>query len=358
MKTKAPPRSAATLSAALKEPDKTSTAQISAAWARTLLDYLRSVGVKPSRLYPAELLSQVESSDAHTQLSLARWLEMFDTAIQATGDRDLPLKVGESVKVQHFGLVGYVIMSSRDVEEAMAQHQRYLKLVWQAARAYLLPKGRKTELHWVWTQGATPPEMEQMNLASRMIMVRWLTSRPDLKWDAHFQHQRPRDISNYQRIFGGTIRFGQKRTLLVLPTEHLHLPVLTANPATQGLAEEHARQTLQSLDDPQDLIERLTVVLRNGLAAGHVTLKHAAQAMKTSTRTLRRRLEEQGRSFREVLDDLRLREARKALLDSQVPLATVAFILGYSEQSTFQQAFKRWTGMTPGDYRNQRTRLT
>ncbi len=331
--------------------DKESSALISAAYARTLLDYLRGVGVDARRWYPTSDIAEIDSPDSHAQLPLTKWLAMFDTAIAATRDPDLPLKVGESVKARHFGLVGYVIMNSATVEEAFAQHQRFLKLVWHAARAHMVAKGSRTELHWIWTQGPTPPAMEQMNLASRINMIRWLTHRPDLKWDACFQMKRPRDTREYERIFGGTIRFGQRQTMLVIPTEHLRLAVVTSSPAARALAEEQVQGMLGALGITVDLVASLRMTLGRGLPAGHVSLQHAACALKMSTRTLRRRLDEQGCSFREILDEVRRSQAERLLRRSGASLAEVAFMLGYSQQSTFQQAFKRWTGKTPGEFR-------
>ena len=70
-----------------------------------------------------------------------------------------------------------------------------------------------------------------------------------------------------------------------------------------------------------------------------------------STRTLHRRLEEHGRSFRDVISEVRRVRAEAYLRTPAISLAEVAFLLGYSEQSTFQHAFKRWVGVTPGEFR-------
>jgi len=73
--------------------------------------------------------------------------------------------------------------------------------------------------------------------------------------------------------------------------------------------------------------------------------------MATSTRTLRRRLDDSGTSFRELLDATRAELARTYVRDRRMPLAEVAFMLGFSEASTFHRAFKRWTKMTPAAWR-------
>jgi AraC-like DNA-binding protein len=90
------------------------------------------------------------------------------------------------------------------------------------------------------------------------------------------------------------------------------------------------------------------------LSRGVPTVEDVARRMATSERTLRRRLEEGGSSFRELLDDTRERLARNYVRDRRMALSEVAFMLGFSEPSAFHRAFKRWTGTTPAAFRSRR----
>ncbi|AXQ31713.1 AraC family transcriptional regulator [Solimonas sp. K1W22B-7] len=126
-----------------------------------------------------------------------------------------------------------------------------------------------------------------------------------------------------------------------------------ADPAMQQLAQAQAETLLRELATESAFLQELDAVLTRGLPLGRVSLAETAAALRLSTRTLHRRLEEEGTAFRAELDRVRRRIAETLLRDPRVTLADIAFLLGYTEQSTFQQAFKRWTGKTPGQYRSQ-----
>ncbi|MGH8460923.1 MAG: AraC family transcriptional regulator ligand-binding domain-containing protein [Stenotrophobium sp.] len=321
-------------------------------YARSLVDYLRDMGLDPASLYSSERVASIESVGAHVAPSFEEWLAMVQQAIDATGDTDLALKVGDNLKPQHLGVLGYVVMSCDTAEEAEMQIQRYGRLFGERDFYKLIHKGGKAELHWTWRYGPTaPPIMEQLTLAARIRGARWITHRPDLSWDAYFQMKRPADIRGYIRVFGGKVYFDQPCTKLTVPLADLQMPLPMANRETREFVARQAETLLKELGDQPEFVRQLSAVLGNGLSTGHVSLKHAAAALQCSTRTLRRRLADYDCSFQQILDQVRRSTAERYLREPNASLADVAFMLGYSEQSTFQQAFKRWSGITPGKFR-------
>ncbi|MGH8506065.1 MAG: AraC family transcriptional regulator ligand-binding domain-containing protein [Stenotrophobium sp.] len=321
-------------------------------YARSLVDYLRGLGLAPVSLYSAERVASIESIRAHVAPPFDEWISMVEQAIDATGDRDLALKVGDNLKPQHLGVLGFIVMSCDTVEEAEMQVQRYGRLAGERDLYKLVHKGSKMELHLTWRYGLTaPPIMEQLTLAARMRASRWITQRSDLCWDAYFQMKRPADVRSYTRVFGGKVHFGQPCTKLVAPLSDIQMPLPMANRETREFVARQAEALLKELGDQPEFVRQLSTVLGNGLSMGHVSLKHAAAALQCSTRTLRRRLADCDCSFQQVLDQVRRSTAERYLREPNASLADVAFMLGYSEQSTFQQAFKRWSGITPGKFR-------
>jgi AraC-like DNA-binding protein len=281
---------------------------------------------------------------------------MFERAMAATGNPDLPLLVGESLKIRHLGMLGYVVMSCGILLEVAAQLERYLRLVGEISNSRLLQVGDRYELHCLWPQDCeTPPAIEQSSIVARLMFARWLTDRPDLRWQAHFRFPQPRDLGHYRRIFGVLPLFGQPQTKLVLPASDALLPVVMANPQARRIVEAEAEAMLQTLAG-SGFVQQLRDAVAQRLMAGEVTIAAVAESLHLSTRTLQRRLDEQGCSFRTVVEDTRRAKAEEYLQGSRMSLSEVAFMLGYSEQSTFQQAFKRWTGMTPGEFRGRAVR--
>lgn len=325
---------------------------VTAAYARALLDHLRSRGVKLSRLYSASTIEEIESRDGRTQIPLTQWLAMIETAISVTHDADLPLKVGMGIQPKHIGMLSYVVMSCATLGDMAAQLERYSRLVGDISHTQLRRRGRTVQLVWQWAHpSSAPPSVAPLQLASRIALGRWLTGRPDRTAAACFQFKRPVNAALYDRFFGEDTRFDQAETKLVIRASDLKLPIITADPEMQKLAATQADAALKALAGEPDFVRELKTVLMCGLAVSRVSLAASAQSLNTSVRSLQRRLDEHRCSYRQVLDEVRLTQAARYLKDPHTSLAQVAFMLGYSEQSTFHNAFKRWTGTTPIAFR-------
>jgi len=328
------------------------TGQLSARFGAALLAYLQGLGIDTAALLPAARRAQLQAADARTRMPLAEWVAILETAIRLSGDPDLALKAGASLQPRHLGVLGHVLMSCATVADAIAQGGRYLRLVHAIGGAEPQIRDGQLEVPMSWTDGSVPsPLIAQFRLAACAAMGRWLSGQPELRMDAYFQFPQPAELSIYRRVFGGQLHFDQPQTKLAHPADYLQLPVAMADPAMQQLASVQAEALLQELSGESAFLQQLRAVLARGLPRGQVSLAQTAQALKLSTRTLHRRLEEQGRSYRELLDEVRRHGAEQQLRRAEISLAEVAFLLGYSEQSTFQQAYKRWTGMTPGQFR-------
>jgi len=329
--------------------------KVSVRVAAMLLDYLRGIGLAPERLYPRDSVAAIDAGRIGLQLALADWLAMMQKAITATGDPDLPLKAGANMKPRHLGVLGYVYMSCATLDEASRQSARYLRLVHGMGDSQLRINGAAVEipLPWPGAEGP-PPALAQFRLASRASMARWLTGRFELPMDACFQFARPERLAPYEEVFGGELRFGAAETKLVHPAGYMQLPILMADKEMQRVSRAEAEALLQEISGEPDFLRELKTILAQGLALGRGSLVHAAQALHISTRTLHRRLEQHGSSFQQVLGEVRHHLAERYLSDSGASLNDVAFLLGYTEQSSFQRAFKRWSGQTPGEYRARR----
>lgn len=142
---------------------------------------------------------------------------------------------------------------------------------------------------------------------------------------------------------------------MVFPKEYLNAPIASASGQdSQRRAQSGAQTLLKELAGETEFIRQTQLVISRGLGLGRIALKQIAVELDLSVRTLQRRLNQQGQTFREVLDEVRAARAHDYLSDPILPLSQIAFLLGYTEQSTFQSAFRRWTGVAPGRYRRER----
>lgn len=327
---------------------------IAALYARGLLDYLRSQGMDPNRLYPHQRVEELEQAQGHAEIPLAEWVAMFPPAVEALRDPALPLRAGASLDVRHLGILGQVLTHCDTLGEVYRQLARYIRLLGRIGQPALEISGSHAHLIWQWPFDSPPvPAVAQFMLGARAGFMRRLSGRDDLRVDAHFFFPQPADTHAYRRIFGGEVRFGEPVSKLVLPAEYLRLPVVTADDESRRRVQEQAESLLREIADAPPMLYDLRAVIARRLAHGRVSLNEVASVLGMSGRTLQRRLASAGYAYQQLLDEVRLARAEQLLRDPELSLTQVTFLLGYTEQSTFHNAFRRWTGYAPGQYRRR-----
>src|SRR5262249_30331159 len=160
------------------------------------------------------------------------------------------------------------------------------------------------------------------------------------------------DVSELVQTLGTSrLEFAAEANGLVLSHAVLGLPILTSDPPLLSLLDQHAEQSLAARASPSRLLGRVRQSVRDNLRRESPSLETIAAALKMSPRTLQRRLGEEGASFQQLVDSVREELARVHVGQGKMTLAEIAFELGYAEQSAFLRAFKRWTGLTPTEFK-------
>ena len=304
---------------------------------------------------PADKLAALEA--AKGEVLMADWVAMLDAAIAALNEPTLPAQAGASLHLKHLGMLGHVLMNCATLGEVQAQLARYIRLLGQIGQPILELHGDQAHVLWQWPYDTPAPGVvAQFMLAARATFMRWFSGRSDLVFDAHFHFAAPADTSPHQRLFGGAMRYGQAVSKVVFDRRYLELPVVAADQELRRQVEERARAQLISLTGEPPTYVSVKAALSTRMAHGHATLHHAAAALGTTARTLQRRLADEGMSFQRALDAARRERAEHLLRENSASLSQIAFLLGYTEQSTFQNAFRQWTGVAPGEYRRRTLR--
>jgi AraC-like DNA-binding protein len=179
--------------------------------------------------------------------------------------------------------------------------------------------------------------------------------RPSLQVRAlELRQTPPLCAARYGELFGAPVRFTAPADRLCFSAQEWDAPTPTADAALARMLEEHARILAQRIPHiapgfRADVQKTIAGVLAEGASADTV-----ARALHMSVRTLQRRLVASGTTFREIADAVRVQLAQAYLNDRTVSIAEVAFLLGFSDQTSFQRAFRRWTGEPPGRWRRRR----
>lgn len=190
---------------------------------------------------------------------------------------------------------------------------------------------------------------EDFVLAYVLVHLRAATGvaiTPTRVWLAH---ARPSRIEPVHRAFGTLdVHFGLPDSGFELPDDALAIPLVTGDPRAFATAASLADAALAARPSSNELAPRVTAYLAKALTA---TADEVAKAMHMSARTLQRRLEGEGTTFSEVLDGAREQLARQLVADLSLGLADIADRVGFADLATFTRAFKRWTGLPPGQFR-------
>lgn len=159
-------------------------------------------------------------------------------------------------------------------------------------------------------------------------------------------------------MFRCPIRFQQPTNAILFDRAVSELPLTTAQPEVARYLEQLAQAKLQALeaDDAvaQDLVASVRAAVREGAQRGEVNLTTVARAMGLSDRSLQRALAKEGLEFRGIVDDVRWAMAAPLLSGSELSIEEIAERLGYSDAKAFRRAFRRWSGVAPGELRNRR----
>ena len=324
---------------------------------RLLMDYVSRSGLSADDLLAQAEIDAKGLSDPNGRVSYARFHQLCEMAAQSLQEPCFGLKLGQSIQAGYLGSYGFALMSCSTATELMQQSARYSALAMDAGHNVFEQRGQEFVRIWhsnlpgTTSLGRLQDELQQ---AIGVSLARSLVNRPDLNpnW-VSFQYAQPDDVSVYEALFQCPLRFNAPETAMAIDAALLTLPLPHANAQVCRIMDDLCTQLLKqlgsSLEPPWLAIARKTVL--ESFKQGCPGIGRVAQAAGMTEGQFKERLSERGLSFRSFIDELRRALAVGYMRDPDLGLVDVAYLLGFSEQSAFQRAFKRWTGMSPGDYR-------
>jgi AraC-like DNA-binding protein len=324
---------------------------VSNAYLRGLLDHVQARGLEPARLLAGAGLAL---DDRDGRVTEAQAADLFDRAAALLDDPALGLHAGEGIRPGHYGALGYVAMNCATLAEALDSLRRYQSLVIDLGEVGMKMEADTVVLSWQPDTERPYRQLAEFNLAGLLTFTRWMAGRDAQPAWIELAYPAPADLHEHARVFGCDLRFDRPHYRLALPQAWLRAPLIQPDPAMRELMQRLADQQLRALPrEGEDLLARARGLIARQLKQPPVELDGIATQLATSPRSLQRRLAEAGLSFSQLTEQVRRELAERYLQDASMNLTDIAFLLGYSEQSAFQRAFKRWSGQTPAQFRAQ-----
>jgi AraC-like DNA-binding protein len=283
-------------------------------------------------------------------------LDLWEAVMRRAQDPGFPIFAATRIRPSDLDAIGFAFMTRATLREALHQCARYARL-WADTAAWEV-----SEREGVVTASFTNADPGRLGarclvetvLAQTVHVGRLLSGVDFAPREVIFRHASPRDTRAHAAFFRSKLRFEAGRSAIVMDAAVLDTPLPKADPELAAFFERHADALMRRCARRAGLIDRLRRTLAEELPRGLPTVELAAARLAQSPRTLRRRLQEEGTTFREILDETRHELAKRYLDEERIAFGEVAFLLGFSEVSAFHRAFKRWTGETPASYRRKR----
>ncbi|UVE18029.1 AraC family transcriptional regulator [Pseudomonas sp. LS44] len=327
----------------------------SATLRRLLYEALAELGLDPTDIYRRIYQHRrLAVPPLHERLEHDNAPLFWQALPEITGDADIGLHLGEAMKPRLLDVVGYLLLASRDLREALESFVRFQHILSGGFVAQLQVDGEQARLVIDLNYLGVASLRQQMECLAQLILkLLALVSDNEFQLSGlHFRHAQPRQLKEHRRLFGLLPEFGQEHDALLFPAALLQRPSRTANPDLHALLSAHAQGQLGGLVENQ-LLNRLRYLLGVRLGAGDCTLAACAAELGWSVSALQRALAEQGTSLRALRETVRQSRAQE-LLRAGASIREVARACGFAELSPFYRAFRRWYGETP---EQQRARL-
>lgn len=304
---------------------------------------LEAIGINPDA--PVDPSIMVSDSDYY------RFLE--NIAIAEKSGHTLPLRAGNSMRCDDYGVFGLAWKTASNLRASFTRAERYWRVM-TSVSVYAVE--RTDDGSFVHLQREGPRELgmrlsNEATIASMFTISREVATLPVKLNGVFFKHPRPEIAADHEAFFECPVHFNSDRDALLIADESMRASNKLGDAGIAHYLETQLEAEASQLIGETPLGKRVKEQVVNALSEGIPNISDIASALAMSGRTLQRKLAEQGFTYQTLVDDARRELAEKLLKQDQHSLSNIAFLTGFSEQSSFNRAFKRWAGQTPRSYR-------
>jgi AraC-like DNA-binding protein len=313
---------------------------LATALGRDLTPMLTRCGLSPSLM-----------TDPDSDIDYSAMCRLLEECANEWRCPDLGLRLATTQNLNFLGVVGLAAMQAKTVEGALQALRDHMAIhstgFHTEVEELMLPSGRQATLSFVPKPGvgAGRQVAEHSIYVARNILAVLSGMQAFKPIRVDFQHTPLPDETAVRHFFCCPVAYNAPANAIHFDAQILRAPNAVRDTAYAPLIDAYFAKVRPSLD--ADVINAVRNMIGKLLASGECSLAAVAQAYRVHPRTLQRRLRERGFSFGELLDDYRQALATDLVRRGAIPLVKIADALGYADQSTFNQAFRRWTGTTP-----------
>jgi AraC-like DNA-binding protein len=322
---------------------------------RPLWSLLEEYGQDPGPLFQRSGIEPEALKNPNARLPVAACNAVWLRASSRISDPCFGLKAAQHWHPSMFGALGYAWLASTSLRTALGRLQRYTDLVLEGSSVQV-HESRGGEVNVRLSYQGSPytiPALADALLALVLRLCRLNCGESLNPMRATLFHSSPAEPGPYFACFRCPVEFDAPHDGLTFAKAVVDQPLPGANPNLAQLNDQEIIRHLARLNRDR-ITERVQAAIIEQLPSGNVSNETVAKALNVSSRTLHRQLQDEGTSFKALLDETRRELAKTYINDDRINLTEVAFMLGFAEPSSFTRACRRWTGKAPSAMRGQR----
>lgn len=324
-------------------------------YAVLLIDLVRQQQLDINTLCAGTSLQENALTNIPPRISLVDFSALVNNALKLTSNPALGLALGQRINMSAHAVLGQVFLACSNLGQVLDVFLRYAPLLTPATTLKLVETEEEVTLAFnigsLLQEIETPLEFNhELMCAAILNTLRGLLYNQALSVSVNCPYPAPSYAEQYITAFGRRVQFNAPQASISFAKTLLTRPLPTANPALLNLYEAECAKLLKDLDEPDSIGAQLEKVLAQ-IQGQYPNLTQAANMLNLSPRTLRRRLAVESQSYQHILDAVRRKQARHYLQHSELPISSIAYLLGFNDASNFRRAYQRWTGETPSNTR-------
>jgi AraC-like DNA-binding protein len=297
-------------------------------------------------------LDRKDLEDPHGFVPSADFARMLEAAARETGDECFGLHFGERFHPKALGPLVYVVVNSPSFAVAFENVARFLRVHNEAAEVgFVAGPPRWYMRHALNLPAVSHRQHDEYSLAVAVGTIRLMAGSDWAPIEVGFQHRAPTRTAEHVRVFGAPVSFGHAANAIVVERDLAERKVPAADARLYPILKDLLERILDEMPPVDGLLTSVRRAVAESMRHGDPMLAQVARRLTLGPRTLQRHLERHDTTFKRLVDDTRRQFGLRYLRDPKHTLTDVAYLLGYSEVSAFNRAFRRWTGSTPTDYR-------
>jgi len=315
-------------------------------------------GVEVTDLLQQAGLTRQSIEDPDARIPGPVVLRLWDALRERAADPALQLAAPASLPFGAYRVIDYLVTASATVGAGVERFARFFSLIADdLALTVVSTRVERCLCVAMADGGPVPPVYVDYLFAALLGRIR-MRIRPGLALRrVDLRQPAPRRSAPHLELFGAPVQFGAPVDRLCFDIAEWDAPSASGDEALATLLEEHARILAEQLPHAASGFTEAVQKAIASLLPDDASADEVARKLNVSVRTLQRRLVASGSTFRKVIDAVRAKLAEGYLADPAVSMSEVAFLLGFSEQSAFNRAFRRWTGESPGRWRGRAASL-